>query len=139
MNVHVDPDDTHIEFKAMQQIIGGVYENHQGEDDFILLGDLNEEPHQYQQYQWMRNQVTALPSQWKTNTAQTEAYDNIVFDSVNTGEYLNQSGVLNLMTEYGLELGEAKLVSDHMPVWAVFSTQEAGLAAAQTRPQDVIR
>jgi deoxyribonuclease-1-like protein len=124
MNVHIDPDDAHVEFKALQEIIGGIYANHRGEDDFILLGDMNEEPNKYQQYQWMRSQYAALPSEWPTNTTQTKAYDNIIFDYGYTAEYLNQSGVLNLLSEYQLTLPQAKLVSDHMPVWAVFSALE---------------
>lgn len=140
MNVHVAPKRAHEEFEALQEIIGGVYANHQGEDDFILLGDLNDEPDKYQRYQWMRNQYPALPSEWKTNTVQTEAYDNIVFDAGYTAEFTNQSGVLNLMDEYRLTLPQAQLVSDHMPVWAVFSVLEAPAAnITQGNPEAVIR
>ena len=129
MNVHTDPDDIYAEFEALRDIIGGVYANHQGEEDFILLGDLNGDPSQFQQYRWMRQQFAAIPTTWNTNTAQTKCYDNLVFDAGYTAEFTGQAGVMNLMTEYGLSVSDAKKVSDHMPVWAVFSAQEAPAAA----------
>lgn len=135
MNVHIDPDDAHQEFMAMQPILAEIYQQHPQEDDFILLGDLNDEPHKYARYQWMRQQHAALPSQWKTNTAMTKAYDNIIFDQELTTEFTGQSGVMNLMEEYRISRDDAKHISDHMPVWAVFSTHEAVPARqAATRP-----
>ena len=125
LNVHIDPDDAHQEFVALQPILAEIYQQHPTEDDFILLGDFNEEPHKYAQYQWMRQQQAALPSHWKTNTAMTEAYDNIVFDQELTAEFTSQAGVMNLMEEYKLSRDDAKRISDHMPVWAVFTSYEA--------------
>ena len=125
MNVHIDPDDAHQEFVALLPILAEIYQQHPNEDDFILLGDFNEEPHKYSRYPWMRQQHAALPSQWKTNTAMTEAYDNIVFDPQLTAEFTGQSGVMNLMEEYKVGRDDAKHISDHMPVWAVFTSYEA--------------
>ena len=125
MNVHIDPDDAHQEFIALQPILSEIYQQHPHEDDFILLGDFNDEPHKYARYQWMRQQHAALPLQWKTNTAMTKAYDNIVFDRAFTAEFTGQAGVMNLMEEYRLSRDDAKHISDHMPVWAVFSSYEA--------------
>lgn len=144
MNVHVDPDVVHSEFQALQDIISGIYLNHRGEDDFILIGDLNDEPHKYARYGWMQAQFSALPSTIKTNTAMSKCYDNLVFDANYTAEFTQESGVLNLMQVYGLPVEEAVKVSDHMPVWAHFSVLEAPQAAMtqsnpQSSPQDVIR
>ena len=125
LNVHIDPDDAHEEFEALQPILAEIYQQHPQEDDFILLGDLNEEPHKYARYKWMRQQRTALPSHWKTNTAMTEAYDNLVFDQELTAEFTGQAGVMNLMEEYKISKDDAKTISDHMPVWAVFTSYEA--------------
>ena len=138
MNVHVDPDDAHQEFIALQPILNEIYQQHPREDDFILLGDFNDEPHKYAHYQWMRQQHAALPSQWKTNTAMTKAYDNIVFDKAFTAEFTGQAGVMNLMEEYRLSKDDAKHISDHMPVWAVFSSYEA-LPARQAATPAVLR
>lgn len=135
MNVHVDYDDAIEEFGLMQQFLPNVHQNHPGEDDFILLGDLNREAGDFAGFRWMQNQFAAIPSHWKTNTRQTESYDNIVFDYARTAEFTNQCGVLNLMAEYNLTYEQARDVSDHMPVWAVFSTSEViNKVARQSEP-----
>ncbi len=138
MNVHIDPDDAHQEFIALQPIINEIYQQHPREDDFILLGDFNDEPHKYARYQWMRQQHAALPPQWKTNTALTKAYDNIVFDKAFTAEFTGEAGVMNLMEEFQIGKEDAKHISDHMPVWAVFSSYEA-LPARQAATPAAIR
>ena len=139
MNVHIDPDDTHVEFEALREMVGETYANHRGEDDFILLGDMNEEPGQCQPYQWMQNQRTLLPSELKTNAIETKAYDNLVFDASCTAEFRNQAGVMNLIDVYQLTLPQAKLVSDHFPVWGVFSSRESPRAAmTQSDSNEVI-
>jgi len=134
MNVHIDPDDAHQEFLALQPILAEIYQQHPREDDFILLGDFNDEPHKYARYQWMQQQHAALPPQWKTNTAMTKAYDNIVFDKAHTAEFTGQAGVMNLMEEFRLSRDDAKHISDHMPVWAVFSSYEAVPARQAATP-----
>lgn len=124
MNIHTSPQQTAVEFAALEDIFRAAYTTH-NEDDFILLGDLNEEPGKFLPYRWMNNQYAAIPSHWKTNTAETKNYDNFVFDFRRTAEFTGQAGVLNLKTHYQLTREQADLVSDHMPVWALFSSREA--------------
>lgn len=124
LNIHTSPQQTAEEFSALEDVFRTVYANHH-EDDFILLGDMNEEPGKFLPYRWMNNQYAAIPSHWKTNTAETKNYDNFVFDFRRTAEFTGQAGVLNLKTSYQLTRDQADLVSDHMPVWALFSSREA--------------
>ena len=124
MNVHTSPQQTAAEFSTLEEIIFRVVQTHP-EDDFILLGDLNEEPGKYLSYRWLNNQYAAIPSHWKTNTAETKNYDNLVFDFRRTSEFSGQSGVLNLKEFYQLTREQADTVSDHMPVWALFGSREA--------------
>ena len=49
-------------------------------------------------------------------------------------EYTGQSGVLNLMQEFGLTKQEALEVSDHFPIWAVFRTSEGKTTPQIARP-----
>ncbi len=135
MNVHVAPQRTATEFRAMETIVSLIRDEHPDEDDFILIGDMNEEPGRFNQYRWFQNQFAAIPSQWKTNTRLTKNYDNIIFDVRHTAEFTGQSGVLNIMDEYGLPLEQALLVSDHLPVWAVFSTREQNRNAIGSRAE----
>jgi deoxyribonuclease-1-like protein len=124
MNAHTSPQSTAIEFAALQQMIPKIRRNHPQEDDFILLGDLNEEPGKFVAYTWFQNQMVAIPSRWKTNTRLTKNYDNLVFDAQRTSEFTKQAGVMDIRQEYQLTLEQALQVSDHLPVWAVFSTRE---------------
>ena len=139
MNVHVSQKRPHLEFEALQEIIGRIFANHPEEDDFILLGDLNDEPSRYQKYAWMSDQFAAIANHWTTNLAQTKNYDNIIFDAARTSEFLQVSGVLDLMDEYDLTRDEAKSVSDHLPVWATFSAFEAPTATITRDEQGVLR
>ena len=137
MNVHVDYNDAKVEFQALRDIIGGIYPNHPGEDDFILLGDLNDGPESFPT--WMNSQVVAIPNPIKTNTLQTKSYDNIVFDGMRTSEFQQQSGIFNLMETYKLSTEDAQLVSDHLPVWAIFSAYESPSLALTQSNGEVIR
>ena len=64
----------------------------------------------------------------------TKAYDNIVFDKAFTAEFTGEAGVMNLMEEYRLSRDDAEHISDHMPVWAVFSSYEAVPARQAAAP-----
>ena len=139
MNVHVDYDDAIAEFKLMESILAGVYNQNPDEDDFILLGDMNGEPNTFNKFNWMSNQFAAIPNHWNTNTAQSENYDNIVFDAARTSEFMNQAGVMSLMAEYQIPVEQAKRVSDHLPVWAVFSARESVKASLTQGTPQVIR
>lgn len=139
MNVHTSPSRTAIEFTALESIIPQIRRNHPQEDDFILLGDLNEEPGGFLTFRWFDNQTVAIPSRWKTNTRMTKNYDNLVFDALRTSEFLRQAGVMNIMDEYQLTLEQALRVSDHLPVWALFSTRENRPVVDMTQDSQTIR
>ncbi|MBW3600667.1 MAG: endonuclease/exonuclease/phosphatase family protein [Planctomycetes bacterium] len=121
LNIHTDPDETDQELDALDDAFR--IAQSQGEDDVILLGDLNvDEQHlgelgQLPAIDWV---VTGQP----TNTRGNKSYDNIVFDSRYTVEYTGAAGVFDLQSEYGLSLDQALDVSDHLPVWAEFSVYE---------------
>ena len=95
----------------------------QGEDDVILLGDLNvDEKHLGQLAQvpniaWV---IAGVP----TNVRRTKTYDNILFDRVSTSEFVGRGGVYDFQRQFRLTAEQALQISDHFPVWAVFSTQE---------------
>ena len=124
VNIHTDPDETDTELNALDDVF--VAAQQLGEDDVILLGDLNvDERHlgelgQLPNIAWVVSGVT-------TNTRRKKAYDNIIFNRMATGEYTGRWGVFDLMSEFGLNMEQALKVSDHLPVWAEFSVYEAGV------------
>lgn len=136
VNIHTDPDDTGIELDALADVFSAVQNDGSGEDDIILLGDLNVSPAGM-------GRLGRLPgikwtvSDQPTNTRGTETYDNIVFDSRYTTEATGYSGVMNLQSEYGITLEQALEVSDHYPVWAEFSAFEGGRPRVADRPAPI--
>jgi deoxyribonuclease-1-like protein len=129
INVHTDPDETDVELDALDDVYLAVQRNPSGEDDVILLGDLNVDERHLGELGRVPN-VTWVVSGQTTNTRRNKSYDNIVFDRHLTAEYTGAWGVLDLQAEYRLSLDEALEVSDHSPVWAEFGVRE-GAAASQ--------
>lgn len=123
VNIHTDPDETDTELDALADVFSRVQNDGSREDDIILLGDLNVDEYHLGRLGQLPNIAWAI-SGLKTNTRRTKAYDNIVFNSRATVEYRGQSGVLDLMSEFGLSEAEAIEVSDHLPVWGIFSAYE---------------
>jgi deoxyribonuclease-1-like protein len=125
MDMHTDPDEVPQEMDALAGAFTSVQQQGWGEDDVILLGDLNtDSAHlgRVGQLPGIRCTVVGAP----TNTRGNRSYDNIIFDARATVEFTGQSGVLNLMQQYGLSMEQALKISDHMPIWAVFSAYEGG-------------
>lgn len=139
INIHTDPDETDTELDALGDVFAGVQRNGSGEDDVILLGDLNvDEYHlgRLGQIPGIGYAVTGTT----TNTRRNKMYDNIVFYRQTITEYTGRWGVLDLMAEYNLSEDAALEVSDHLPVWAEFGVLETGVGATvAVRPGDAVR
>lgn len=125
INLHVDPDIVDQELAALRAFMPAVFEHHRGEDDFIILGDFNDSEKGIQQFQFLQNQLPLVRSNWQTKIRTRRSIDNIIIDGARTAEYRNQSGVLNLQQQYQLTAEQALEISDHHPVWGVFSTVES--------------
>jgi endonuclease/exonuclease/phosphatase family metal-dependent hydrolase len=125
MNAHTDPDEVPEEIAALAGAFVSVQQQGWGEDDVILLGDLNaseKELGHLGALPAMRYAIAGLP----TNTRGNKTYDNILFDGRTTTEFSGQAGVGNVMQVFGLTLDQALEISDHLPVWAAFSAYEGG-------------
>lgn len=133
VNIHTDPDETATELDALARVFVGVQHNGTGEDDVILLGDLNVDSSRMGDLGRLPG-IAWVVSGVPTNTRGTKTYDNIVFDRRTTVEFTGRWGVVNLMREFSLTLEQALEVSDHLPVWAEFSAYEgsAGSFASQS-------
>jgi len=134
VDIHTDPDETTTELDALADVFLAVQGNGSGEDDVILLSDLNVDEYHLGKLgrlpgiAWVVSDVT-------TNTRRTKSYDNLVFNRQATAEYTGRWGVMNLMDEYRLSEAEAIRVSDHFPVWAEFGTREGRFGGPiATRP-----
>ena len=125
IDVHTDPDEAQAELNVLDDVFRAVRDDGRGEDDIILLGDLNADDRhlgELGQVAYITWVVSAVP----TNTRGTHLYDNILFDSRTTVEYARHAGVFDLMSEFHLSMQQALAVSDHLPIWAEFTLEEGG-------------
>ncbi|TWU18650.1 endonuclease/exonuclease/phosphatase family protein [Allorhodopirellula heiligendammensis] len=132
INVHTDPDEVRgdtpdNELNVLDDVFQSVrnyeYQTH-GEDDFILLGDLNVDVDGLRELGQIPGMVSLIGNV-PTNTRQNKCYDHMLIDARVTTEFLRRSGVLNLERFFGIDQASALKISDHYPVWAEFSVYEA--------------
>lgn len=144
INVHTDPDvvspqDVANEINVLDDVFQRVrqYEyDTAGEEDFLLVGDLNVGANNLQQLALIPNLIS-VAGELPTNTRRTATYDHILLDSSTTREFTGKRGVIDFQAHMGMTQEQALLISDHMPVWAEFSAYEAPyiapVAAQSTR------
>ena len=125
INIHTDPDETTQELNALDDVFRAVLGDGRGEDDVILLGDLNVDDENLGQLGEVSG-VAWMISGVATNTRGTKLYDNIVYRPQSTTEFTGRAGVFDLMREFNLTMQQALQVSDHLPIWAEFSAYEHG-------------
>lgn len=132
INVHTDPDmvrgnSQDNELNVLDDVFQSV-RNYEyattGEDDFILLGDLNVDVKRLGELGEIPG-IVSLAGDAMTNTRRTKTYDHILIDAQVTTEYLHRAGVFDLESFFGIDQAAALLISDHLPVWAEFSVYEA--------------
>ncbi|WP_442511384.1 endonuclease/exonuclease/phosphatase family protein [Novipirellula sp. SH528] len=131
INAHTDPDEitpnaTSNEINVLDDVFVRVrqYEyDRMGEEDCILLGDLNVDANHLQELVMIPN-VFSIGGNTITNTRHTKTYDHILIDREMTREYTGRFGVIDLQRDLGFSDAQALLISDHMPLWAEFSAYE---------------
>ncbi len=137
INIHTDPDETDTELDVLDDVLLAVQNDGRGEDDVILLGDLNVDDQHLGELGRLSGVAWAI-SGVPTNVRGTKTYDNIVYQSMATPEFTGRAGVFDFMREFNLTMDEALEISDHLPVWAEFSIYEGGqpgrVAAQPSRP-----
>ena len=131
INAHTDPDlvspqDIANEINVLDDVFVRVrqYEyDAAGEEDFLLVGDLNVDADHLQELGAIPGMVS-LAGNMVTNTRRNATYDHILLDANTTREYTGNHGVVDFQSHLGMTLNQALLISDHMPVWAEFNAYE---------------
>jgi endonuclease/exonuclease/phosphatase family metal-dependent hydrolase len=95
-----------------------------GEEDCILLGDLNVDANHLRELGEIPGIQTIAPN-LKTNTRGTKTYDHILIDRNMTREFTGRYGVIDLQQHFGISEEQALMISDHQPLWAEFSAYES--------------
>ncbi len=131
INAHTDPDEVAASVKNNEiNVLDDVFVRVRqyefeaaGEEDCILLGDLNVDTSGLQELTLIPN-IVSIGGDVPTNTRRTQTYDHILIDQMMTREYLGRFGVIDFQRDLGLSEQQALLISDHMPLWAEFSAYE---------------
>ena len=114
------------EVKALRDVYQYVQTANGSEEDVILVGDFNRNPTDAEAY----SNIMSIPSMTrlfqfpqKSHIKDTSLYDNIFFQTDYVKEYRHRSGIDKFdETDFANDDKAANLaVSDHRPVWAVFS------------------
>ncbi|MEM6330453.1 MAG: endonuclease/exonuclease/phosphatase family protein [Planctomycetota bacterium] len=142
VNTHTDPDEADEEMTALAQVLEVVRRSGPGEDDVILLGDLNTNvpislgPTGMPTRQLQPADLAGLgtvPGIYPvvyaepTNTRRSRLHDNILINRGPTTEFTGRGGVYDFASQFGLSREQALSVSDHLPVWAEFSVVEGAV------------
>ena len=128
INIHTDPDVVDEELNTLANVYVSVsnyfYQGNAPEDDVLLLGDLNADPSRFRGLGQVPNlmpTIVGIP----TNYTRSKTNDNILVNRVATREYTGRAGAIDLQNAYNIDQAQALKISDHQPVWAEFSIQEA--------------
>lgn len=124
VNIHTDPDEVPQEIAALADVFQVMQRARSDEDDVILLGDLNANESQLGRLGQIPGMHWAVRGVM-TNTRQTKAYDNILFQGQSTREFTGRWGVYDLERNLRISRDEALKISDHLPVWAEFQVWES--------------
>jgi deoxyribonuclease-1-like protein len=125
INIHTDPDEARQEVDALADALSYVRKVHSHEDDILVLGDLNADPDHFYRFGEIPNLQALIPAKVPTMLRGQNCNDNIVLDRIATTEFLNKAGVFDFRSELGLSQELAEKVSDHLPVYAIFSIYES--------------
>ncbi|NQU22621.1 MAG: endonuclease/exonuclease/phosphatase family protein [Candidatus Nealsonbacteria bacterium] len=127
VNVHTDPDKAATELALLDDLYRAIRSSHPGEDDVIILGDFGASDGDRLVTDMVPDTVSAI-ADTPTTLRGTRPVDNIVFNRRATTEFTGRSEVFDLRRTFDLEVREALEVSDHLLVWAEFSSYEGGQA-----------
>ncbi|MCY2975358.1 MAG: endonuclease/exonuclease/phosphatase family protein [Planctomycetota bacterium] len=124
VNVHIDSDRSDAEVRLLPELVQSIRRDGRDEDDTILAGDFGADALSMA-YLRQRGFTVAL-NETPTLVSSSQTPDNLVFFSKATDEYIGRSGTLDFLRKSNLSIDQALQVSDHLPVWAEFSTVEGG-------------
>jgi endonuclease/exonuclease/phosphatase family metal-dependent hydrolase len=124
--VHTDPSPAYAlesDLNALARIYQSVQAYDPEDDDVVLLGDLNAAPSDFEDLGAVPDIVYAVPDTGSMVQGSSRN-DNIVFQWQPTSEdYTGRAGVFRVPQFLSISEEEAKRLSDHQPVFAVFFTR----------------
>jgi hypothetical protein len=126
VNVHLDPEQLDTELDLLDDVYRAVRDKEPAEDDVILLGNFGQqraEPNLLLSVPDVQAAVVDTPT---TLSGIGYPVDNLFFHRRATTEFAGRAEVFDVMRAFELTRREAEEISDHLPVWAEFSSYEGG-------------
>ncbi|WP_456301629.1 endonuclease/exonuclease/phosphatase family protein [Methanochimaera problematica] len=125
VTIHTDPDEAKEEIDALYDVCEYSKNLRSVDENIIIMGDFNADGSYFDEngftplkkpgYMWL------IGNEEDTTTRSTKyTYDRIVLTK--NDFYIGESGVFRYDTKYDLTDSTTQAVSDHYPVYAVFST-----------------
>jgi endonuclease/exonuclease/phosphatase family metal-dependent hydrolase len=123
ITVHTDASEATEELYALKDVLDTIKESYPTEKNFIILGDLNADFPYYDSSQpnpipgtrWL------IPTSASTTTSKsTHAYDRIIISEETVDRFTGTAGYLRFDKEYEIQSRDARIVSDHLPIFAEF-------------------
>lgn len=143
VNFHSDPDEAAEEIKVLSSVLKAIrnfeYANG-GEDDVILMGDMNVEPKNFGSLAQVPGLIWLINE--PTNTRRTKIWDNILLDKELTNEFTGRAGVMDLEQLFRITREETLAISDHLPIWSEYYAVEMpyqGLERSATNNTSFVR
>ncbi len=122
INVRIDPTFAERERQLLPGLVSAVQNDGRGEDDWILLGDFVGGDAELFPLTKIGTRLALIGI--PTNVEGNYMLDEIAFSGPATVEFNGKVGVYDFLRQYNLSLEQALEVSDHLPIWAEFSTLE---------------
>jgi endonuclease/exonuclease/phosphatase family metal-dependent hydrolase len=122
--MHTDPDEIDYELDVLANVFVQIKNYEYPEEDVILLGDLNAAPGRLQNLEQIPG-VAAIIQGIPTNTRKNKTLDNFLIDTASTREFTGRAGTIDLADMFQLQLDDVERLSDHLPIWAEFTMDEA--------------
>ena len=111
--IHVKPDDAEAEIDKLSDVIGYAQSTN-GDDDFMIVGDLNADCSYYDEGLWHLTEYSWVIDD---NQDTTVGSNECTYDRIITNMAFSDGGVFKYDSVYNLNQEEAKVISDHYPVW----------------------
>lgn len=132
--VTIDADRIERELPALRDLFFSARQGHGGEDDILLVGNLQRNTDQLANYLSSH----ALRPLWRDRPADVRGErfgPQILIDPRATVEYTGQCGAMDALRAFNLSVPEVEKLSPWMPIWADFTWTE-GAAVAARPPTD---
>jgi len=126
VNVHLDADQLPTERDLLDDVYRAVRDRYPDEDDVILLGNFAAEDPRPSPLAGMLDVTAAVSDVPTTLGGIRYPVDNIWYNRRATTEFAGRAEVFDVMRAFDLTRREVEEVSDHLPVWAEFSSYEGG-------------